>query len=120
MLNIESSSALLPFGLTLLASRAQRPAARWRTTLFWAGILIGVLGSVLLCLAWLSPFPLIQKANGDLSNEWNTLCVDSAVMSALPVSILALFGTNPRRWFLFGAGLFLGILSWAALLSNFV
>jgi hypothetical protein len=120
MLNIESSSALLPFGLTLLASRAQERTARWRTTLFWAGVIIGVLGSVLLCLAWLSPFLLIQKANGDLSNRWNTLCVVSSLMSALPVSILALFGTNPGRWLLFGAGLLLDVLSWAALLSNFV
>ena len=84
------------------------------------GIVISIVGSILLCLAWLSPFPLIHAANGDLSNEWNTLCVDGAVMSALPVSILAFWGINSRKWFLFAAGLLLGLLSWAAMLSNFV
>jgi uncharacterized membrane protein HdeD (DUF308 family) len=117
---LESSSALLPLSLILLAARAQKPATPTRTALFRSGILIGILGSVLLCFAWLTPFALIHKANGDLSNERNTLCVNGAVLSAPLVSILACFGANRSRWQLFAAGLLLGVLGWAALLSNFV
>jgi len=117
---LESSSSLFPLGLTLLAARAQKSATPTRTALFRLGILLGILGSVLLCLAWLTPFPLIHEANGDLSNEWNSLCVDGAVFSAPLVSILAFFGANRSRWQLFAAGLLLGVLGWAALLSNFV
>ena len=118
-----SALLLLPVSLVFLAWRLSvHPSgiSASRARLFKAGLLTAVLCEVCVALAWFSPFSLRADGQGGFSNSWNGLCLYAAIAGSLLTLVLAFSGVGAARAILFLASILLALLTFAAMLSNFV